>query len=80
MSFLKQYAGSESTTTPCHRICYRTRGVSPRQAEILTALCSKLGAANHAVGLERVQMGGADELACRTGERERALLDLQRER
>ena len=48
ISFLKQYAGSESTTTPCHRICYRTRGVSPRQAEILTALCTKLGAANRA--------------------------------
>ena len=42
MSFLKQYAGSESTTTPCHRICYRTRGVSPQQAEILTAIADGL--------------------------------------
>ena len=42
MSFLKQYAGSESTTTPCHRICYRTRGVSPRQAEILTGIADGL--------------------------------------
>lgn len=48
MSFLKQYAGSESTTTPCHRICYRTRSVSPRQAESLNALCTKLDAANRA--------------------------------